>query len=64
MVADLRASPPRAATVPRFIWEWVDLMLREAQMVQPTVAQLAALLNMSARTLARRLCAEGINFVT
>ncbi len=42
--------------------EWVELMLREAQTVQPSVAQLAALLNMSARTLARRLTAEGINF--
>ncbi len=42
--------------------EWVGLMLREAQTVQPTVTQLAALLNMSPRTLARKLTAEGINF--
>lgn len=44
--------------------QWVELMLREAQTLQPSVAQLAGLLNMSPRTLARRLSAEGINFRT
>ena len=62
VVADLRASSAAGLQPSQVYGEWVDLMLREAQMVQPTVAQLAALLNMSARTLARRLCAEGINF--
>ncbi len=42
--------------------EWVGLMLREAQAVQPTVADLAALLDLSPRTLRRRLNAERINF--
>jgi AraC-like DNA-binding protein len=42
--------------------DWVSLMLREAQTLQPTVQQLAALLNMAPRTLARRLADEGINF--
>ena len=37
-------------------------MLYEAQTIQPTVKQLASLLNMSSRTLARRLYEEGINF--
>ncbi len=41
---------------------WVELMLLEAQTLQPTVRQLAELLNMSARSLARKLSAEGINF--
>ncbi len=54
-------SPSRLQTAERY-GEWVELMLREAQTVQPSVAQLAALLNMSPRTLARRLTAEGINF--
>jgi len=42
--------------------EWVALMLREAQAAQPTVAELAELLNLSPRTLARKLSMEGINF--
>lgn len=42
--------------------DWVGLMLREAQAVQPTVAELAALLDLSPRTLRRRLGAERVNF--
>lgn len=41
---------------------WVQLMLREAEDCQPTQAQLAELLGMSAHTLARRLAAEGCSF--
>ena len=39
--------------------DWLRLMLREADGVQPTQAQMAGLLNVSAHTLARRLTAEG-----
>lgn len=54
-------SPVGLKTADRY-GDWVRLMLREAQTVQPTVRQLAALLNMSPRTLARKLSAEGIDF--
>jgi AraC-like DNA-binding protein len=59
---DFRASSASGLQPAESYGDWVTLMLREAQMVQPTVTQLAALLNMSARTLARRLSSEGINF--
>ncbi len=55
------ASSPGLQTADRY-GDWVSLMLREANTLQPTVAQLAALLNMAHRTLARRLADEGINF--
>lgn len=59
------AVPPRSPsglrTTDRY-GDWVALMLREAQTLQPTVQQLAGLLSMSPRTLARKLSAEGINF--
>jgi AraC-like DNA-binding protein len=58
----VRSSSPSGLQQADRYGEWVGLMLREAQTVQPTVPQLAALLNMSARTLARKLTAEGINF--
>ncbi|MES2260014.1 MAG: AraC family transcriptional regulator ligand-binding domain-containing protein [Pseudomonadota bacterium] len=41
---------------------WVRLMLREAEHCQPTLAQLAELLNMSSHTLARKLAAEGCDY--
>ncbi len=56
------SGSPSQLPLARSYGEWVRLMLREAQTVQPTVAQLAGLLNMSARTLARKISAEGINY--
>lgn len=45
------------------LWsDWVQLMLREADGLQPTQAQLAALLNISAHTLARCLRREGRSY--
>lgn len=41
---------------------WVRLMLREAEHCQPTMAQLAELLNMSSDTLARKLAREGCDY--
>jgi AraC-like DNA-binding protein len=41
--------------------DWIELMLREAEGVQPTLAQLAGLLDVSERTLSRQLAAEGGN---
>jgi AraC-like DNA-binding protein len=40
---------------------WIELMLREAEGVQPSLAQLAELLDVSERTLSRQLAAEGCN---
>ena len=40
---------------------WVELMLREAEAVQPTLEQLAALLSISPRSLTRKLGNEGID---
>ena len=40
---------------------WVELMLREAEGIQPTLETLAGLLGLSARTLSRKLAAEGID---
>lgn len=42
--------------------DWLHLMLREANGVQPTQAELARLLNVSAHTLARNLAKEGQRF--
>jgi AraC-like DNA-binding protein len=42
--------------------DWVALMLREADGVQPSREMLADLLGMSPRTLSRNLAAEGIDF--
>lgn len=56
-----RVSASSMQTAERYA-QWVELMLREAQTLQPSVAHLAGLLNMSPRTLARRLSSEGINF--
>ncbi|TAJ50715.1 MAG: AraC family transcriptional regulator [Nevskiaceae bacterium] len=42
--------------------DWVRLMLREADAHQPTQAELAALLNMSAHSLARRLSTERCSY--
>jgi AraC-like DNA-binding protein len=41
--------------------EWARMMLREAETVQPTLADLAELLGMSPRQLTRHLTAEGQN---
>ncbi|MBN3786360.1 AraC family transcriptional regulator [Burkholderia sp. Ac-20353] len=41
---------------------WVELMLRECENCQPTQAELADLINVSAHTLARRLREEGCSF--
>ena len=43
---------------------WIELMLREAEGVQPSLAQLARLLDVSERTLSRQLAAEGCNLRT
>jgi AraC-like DNA-binding protein len=40
---------------------WVELMLREAEGMQPSLQELAGMLSMSARNLTRKLAAEGIN---
>ncbi|MBK9521902.1 MAG: AraC family transcriptional regulator ligand-binding domain-containing protein [Rhodocyclaceae bacterium] len=40
---------------------WIDLMLREAEAVQPTLADFADMLAMSPRNLTRKLTAEGVN---
>ena len=45
----------------RQVSDWIALMLREAEGVQPTLAQLAQLLDVSARTLSRQLAAERCN---
>jgi AraC-like DNA-binding protein len=45
----------------RQVSDWIELMLREAEGVQPTLAQLAGLLEVSERTLSRQLAAEGCN---
>lgn len=42
--------------------EWVTLMLREAEHYQPTQEHLAALMNVSAHTLARKLREEGASY--
>ncbi|MCY1404257.1 putative HTH-type transcriptional regulator [compost metagenome] len=41
---------------------WVQLMLREAEYCQPTLAELAELLNMSSYSLARKLAREGCDY--
>lgn len=59
--ASLRAASLRHA--PSDGWsDWLRLMLREAEGVQPTQAALAGLLNVSAHTLARQLAREGQAF--
>jgi AraC-like DNA-binding protein len=60
--SDIRAMPRSGLQPADSYGEWIGLMLREAQTVQPTLAELAALVNLSPRTLARKLSAEGINF--
>lgn len=45
----------------RQVSDWIELMLREAEGVQPSLAQLAGLLDVSRRTLSRHLAAEGCN---
>ena len=45
----------------RQVSDWIALMLREAEGVQPTLASLAQLLDVSARTLSRQLAAERCN---
>ena len=45
----------------RQVSDWIELMLREAEGVQPSLAQLAELLDVSERTLSRQLAAEGGN---
>lgn len=45
----------------RQVSDWIELMLREAEGVQPSLAELAGLLHVSARTLSRQLAAEGCN---
>ena len=45
----------------RQVSDWIELMLREAEGVQPSLAQLADLLDVSERTLSRQLAAEGCN---
>ena len=42
--------------------EWCRMMLREAEDSRPTLEQLAGFMNISARTLARYLDAEGTSF--
>lgn len=42
--------------------DWVRMMLREAESHQPSQAELAALMNISAHTLARHLRGEGFSF--
>ncbi len=44
--------------------EWVRMMLREAQGYQPSAAELAEMLSVSAHTLARDLAREGVSFRT
>lgn len=57
-LADLQRQIPRTAQ-----WsEWVTMMLREAEGCQPSCAQIADLLGVSLRTLARYLAAEGLAF--
>ncbi|MBV8665764.1 MAG: AraC family transcriptional regulator ligand-binding domain-containing protein [Burkholderiaceae bacterium] len=41
------------------VGDWVELLLREAEGVQPSLAQIAELLAVSPRTLSRQLAAEG-----
>ena len=45
----------------RQVSDWIALMLREAEGVQPTLASLAQLLDVSERTLSRQLAAERCN---
>jgi len=48
----------------RQVSDWIDLMLREAEGVQPTLSELADLLDVGERTLSRQLAAEGCNLRT
>ena len=41
--------------------EWVSLMLREAEGIQPSLSELATVLGIGARTLSRRLAEEGLD---
>jgi AraC-like DNA-binding protein len=67
---DTNASPTldelqnlqRSFTQTRQWRTWVELMLRECENCQPTQAELADLINVSAHTLARRLRDEGCSF--
>jgi AraC-like DNA-binding protein len=45
----------------RQVSDWIELMLREAEGVQPTLSELADLLDVGERTLSRQLAAEGCN---
>ncbi|MES2126348.1 MAG: helix-turn-helix domain-containing protein [Pseudomonadota bacterium] len=57
-LSEYRDSMPRAQA-----WaDWVELMLREADGCQPSMAELAELMNISERTLSRYLAREGVNF--
>ncbi len=51
-----------SAVLSREYGDWVSLMLREANGIQPSLKQLAALQNMGARSLTRALANEGLNF--
>lgn len=42
--------------------DWVMMMLREAEDTQPTLEELAAILNVSSRTLDRHLAKSGVSF--
>lgn len=58
--AQLARRTPAAARTARCA-EWVTLMLREAEGIQPSRRVLAELLDVSTRTLTRNLAAEGVN---
>jgi AraC-like DNA-binding protein len=61
--AEARCKAMLRQTRARRRWsEWCRTMLREAEDSRPTLAQLARFMNISARTLARYLEAEGTSF--
>ncbi len=70
-MADLRALAQAEARCKRLLQEmtasgkwsdWVAMMLREAEDSQPTLDELASILNISARTLDRYLARESVSF--
>lgn len=62
-MAERRCATLLATVVERSsLGDWVQMMLREASDGQPTLQELARILNLSARTLERRLAREGHGF--
>ena len=57
----VRRAAVGAATRRRQVSDWITLILREAEGVQPSLSDLAEILDVSERTLSRQLASEGCN---